>query len=1510
MKGLVRWWNGMPVAGRSVVTLLLLGVIFAGVGFGVDLMSGAIVTGILLGAIVLFLLVRWLVMSLERRRGQGLSARLWSRMSSGGGGGLDATSEELSVRQEMQRRWKDVHDTLKERRYDYYSFPWYLILGAAQSGKTTTIQQSNQEFPIGAEPVIDYGGTKGCNWFFTNKAILIDTAGRYVEHLGEDDADWDTMLKRDQEEWETFLKLLKEERGRSPVNGVIVTVKLEDLLEQDPRRQKKIQDALRKALIHIEEQLEIRVPVYVLVTMMDLLVGFVDFFSNLPGLSDRSLFGWSRGGAFDKPFEPKEFEPAFGKLADRLDELLLEFLEARAGRGDVREDSARLDRMLAFPDEFRGLGAPLTALLEQLFKKSSYNEQHFFRGVYFTSGRQEGRPVMNACQSLLGDGAGVLEEEDVAVSSGGGNKAFFIADLYEDKVFHEAGLVRMTKRASFAQRLKKRAYLGVAAVLAVAAGLWVANEISRFPTLDFDAGALTRLGERPFTRADIEVGAPALFGPEGMQGVARYLGRLESKEFRDASVLASSSIDETSASLLAAYRKLYAEKVFATLLGDFLAEQSSHSVDDWARCAALSEVLVTLRDLARDDDEVTVDVLRTRLLPSIRNLQLAVAGESSDHVAYDEVISLAGSLGEADARAPLDDLRDVVRSRQPEVLDLLNSRVVAFWTSWLDALRDPLDPLAGRAPQVEGVDAAWWWLRLRGLDTASAQELEGLTRVLREVSVGARDGSTFARECVVPWTAAFGRLSSLQAALEAHLSGSTPPKVTPGHAFDALEQVFEPLLAVARQGDPTQGEIALADAIRAVGTRLQSEGAELDAWSNRQSSAERVVTFAKQPRGANAIASAADAVGDALDADPVGWTFTNPLSGTTWRRLRQVDDLVAHDTQHDPILDPGKSEFWTLRDPKALTAWLEGPEALSVPELGGVLRELVDAANDAKVVSELRRQRRTGLFGGFAVLAIDDARRHALLEKIDVTRLGRTLTGSFAPELYGHRANSDVARALADVCSTLRASADTATRDLVDSLYLQYLAEVFVPFWRGGLVDVMRGLGRAPDAPPDDFAALRAWRAALPKAAADLEAAAVLATFAGAQSGDLDAAVGTIPKARESLAPALALWERYRPAAGRTDDEDVERVRRMASALAGGLADLANRPEEVAPYDVLADCRPGTPLYKALIEPSQVQDALRQGGAASDPIVGLLVDTAAPVRRALGHLASKLFADDWAALGPAQAGPGAALLDRFPFTSRTPGTSWTQDTLVDRPEAARFFDHERFRELAETVAPHLQPVGPGSPSLYTIDFPEPATTHRDVFRRCVELRDLCGFGPGGQGDELRVPVELYDSRDTQDNKMPTDWTTRWTFDLSQKMPRDNVSLALPFWPSPRVGDKAPLWTPSRPGRVQIKDARPEATSGTVPWVFVPPFTSTDAGGHWTDLLLFVYANPRATPSEVDNPQDGPQKRQDIRWIRVTFKRGNGTSVNTPGSSVTKIFGVRMDGMPDELPDLRSVWTQR
>ncbi len=105
---------------------------------------------------------------------------------------------------------------------------------------------------------------------FAEEAVLIDTAGRYTVQ--------DSDEKADSASWLSFLTLLKTNRPKQPINGVIIALSLEDLMKLSDQEIEQHSVAIRKRLLELYEQLKVDFPVYALFTKADLVVGFNEFF--------------------------------------------------------------------------------------------------------------------------------------------------------------------------------------------------------------------------------------------------------------------------------------------------------------------------------------------------------------------------------------------------------------------------------------------------------------------------------------------------------------------------------------------------------------------------------------------------------------------------------------------------------------------------------------------------------------------------------------------------------------------------------------------------------------------------------------------------------------------------------------------------------------------------------------------------------------------------------------------------------------------------------------------------------------------------------------------------------------------------------------------------------------------------------------------------------------------------------------------------------------------------------
>ena len=364
----------------------------------------------------------------------------------------------------LKDKLKDALATLKTasvNKKDYlYDLPWYLLIGPPGSGKTTALINSGLKFPLsrGATPaaIAGVGGTRYCDWWFTEDAVLVDTAGRYTTQ--------DSDASADKQSWLAFLDLLKKSRPRQPINGVMVAISLEDIMTLSSAELAAHSNAIRLRLIELHERLKVDFPVYAVFTKCDLVAGFCEYFGYLGDNGRKQVWGATFQTNDKTRNLVSEVPVEFDSLLERLSEEQLDRLQ------DEPAPNTRV-LLLGLAAHMSRLKQPLYDFLNQIFEPTRYHAAATLRGFYFTSGTQQGTPIDQLIGSLVKSfGA---EEVGHAAYSGLG-KSFFLHDLILKVVIGEAAWVSTDwKAVRRALIMKTAAFASVALVSIALTLMWL-----------------------------------------------------------------------------------------------------------------------------------------------------------------------------------------------------------------------------------------------------------------------------------------------------------------------------------------------------------------------------------------------------------------------------------------------------------------------------------------------------------------------------------------------------------------------------------------------------------------------------------------------------------------------------------------------------------------------------------------------------------------------------------------------------------------------------------------------------------------------------------------------------------------------------------------------------------------------------------------------------------------------------------------------------------------------------
>lgn len=398
-----------------------------------------------------------------------------------------------------------LKNTVAGRDYRY-AIPWFLVIGEPGSGKSTLLAQT------GVNLAPEEGSGEGSSnspleWRFLDKGILLGVAGNYIA-AGPGQA-------RDEQGWTRLLKLLQNNRPRRPLDGVVLTIPASDLIGQAAMEEAQLGNrAARMAdlLAQAQRTLGFSFPVYVVVTKCDEVSGFASFCRELPPRAEHEIFGWSSPYNVEATFSTDWVTEAFDHLSNQMRMLQSEIFVDK-------NDLAHPEEVFLFPEELARMRTPVRIFLDRLLRETSYRESFRFRGIYFTGDITE-KPVtelphspafMPSSMALVPVGGQSpelpsslppsMEDGQIPASwlseiaparARAANRysvksPVFLKDLFERKIFPEAGIAQPLSKLFLA---RTRSVLIVQIVAALLAVLLIAGSIYSYTQLNAERGKL------------------------------------------------------------------------------------------------------------------------------------------------------------------------------------------------------------------------------------------------------------------------------------------------------------------------------------------------------------------------------------------------------------------------------------------------------------------------------------------------------------------------------------------------------------------------------------------------------------------------------------------------------------------------------------------------------------------------------------------------------------------------------------------------------------------------------------------------------------------------------------------------------------------------------------------------------------------------------------------------------------------------------------------------------------
>lgn len=335
------------------------------------------------------------------------------------------------IEMKMQERIKKVHEKLKQTGKTPYDVPFYAVISDEHADVEAFLNGSSVVFPKDLEEDVDVADEYE-TWYVGNEAVFVD-----VSRL---------LSGRLEKEWLIFLKSLLAQRWNAPINGALVVLSQEHMNAGDSQERVTFEVIVQKKLQIMQEKLKEKFPAYMVVSRIDEIEGFNDFFLSMSSRYRGQMLGWSNPDPLESRLDLARFGGELKRIGKNLRSYLVERLNAQ-------DDTENSDEIYNFVNQMEKLLGAVKVSTTRIFDPNNYLDPVPFRGVYMTGGLYAGdfTPASSANATMIGDGADIGVANATMIGDGNNINQFvrhqnwFALDFVSTKLLGESGNIGRPK---------------------------------------------------------------------------------------------------------------------------------------------------------------------------------------------------------------------------------------------------------------------------------------------------------------------------------------------------------------------------------------------------------------------------------------------------------------------------------------------------------------------------------------------------------------------------------------------------------------------------------------------------------------------------------------------------------------------------------------------------------------------------------------------------------------------------------------------------------------------------------------------------------------------------------------------------------------------------------------------------------------------------------------------------------------------------------------------------------